>query len=97
MMRAMRAISSYNLRAIAANLTAHTARRSGNLVVHYARTALQMVGVGIYGLFTLLMLLAGCLAALCEAIASAFLPARFEHLDQRLSTILDDVLDDKAE
>jgi hypothetical protein len=99
-MRAMRALSSYHPRAIAANLTAHTVRRSGDLIVHSSRrvrSMLQMVGVATYSLFTVLMLCSVCIAALFEAIARAFLPQRFEHLDRRLSTILDDVLEEKAE
>jgi hypothetical protein len=108
----MRMLSSYNLPAIAANLTAHTVRRSRNFCVHYGvhvmrhgasvaasrvRALLQLAGVALYCVFSFMMLLSGCLAAVFEAMGRAFLPRRFEHLDQRLSTILDDVLREPAE
>ena len=104
----MRAFSSYDLPAIAANLAAHTARRTRDLCVHYGvhamhaaarrtRSLLQLAGVALYCVFSFMMLLSGCLAAVFEALGRAFLPQRFEHLDQRLSTILDDVLREPAE
>lgn len=93
----MRAISSYDLPAIAANLTGHAVRKSWQSLRTAARLPVRWVGFAAYCGCAGLMLLAMGSSVLLAAAGRALLPREYRHVDERLTTVLEDILSDMPE
>jgi len=89
----MRALSSYDFPSIAANLGAAAWRRTKSFV----RIPVRWGGLGIYCVLGVLMLLATTCALLLAAASRALLPREYAHVDERLTTILEQVLQETPE
>ena len=89
----MRALTSYDLPAIACNLAGVAWRRAK----HYARLPVRWVGFVAYCLCSGLMLATMGISVLLAAAGRGLLPREYEHVDERLTTILEDVLKEPAD
>ena len=93
----MRALSTYDLPAIAVNLSGHVGRKGWQYTRAAVRLPLRWAGFAAYCVCAGMMLLTMGCSVMLAAAGRAFLPREYTHVDERLTTVLEDILSEPAE